>query len=298
MEFGKLTNLENVKWDLPTDVQSSLDFLRELKSKTSTAASAQFFVGTPAWGHKEWIGKIYPPKTKASDFLQHYAQNFNTIELNTSHYRIPSSEQVLKWQEQVQSAFLFCPKVFQGISHAPGGLLDKSLLKEWFRFLQDLGKHRGPCFIQFPPHFDYGRKAELFHFLQQWPQEFELALEFRHPSWFSEGRILPALEKYLQSQRIGLVITDVAGRRDVLHTSISSDFVMLRFIGNNLHPTDYTRAQTWAERLNSWSLLGLQRVFYFVHEPEDEKSPEMAQAVIRGLNEEAGADLEPLRWMT
>ena len=298
MEFGKLASVEDVKWDLPADVPSSLEFLRGISGGQTASLAAQFYIGTPAWGHKEWIGKIYPAKTKAADFLKFYAQNFNTIELNTSHYRIPSSEQVGKWREQVSAGFLFCPKVFQGISHSPGGLLDKALLTEWFRFLTDLGEHRGPCFIQFPPHFDYGRKAALFHFLQQWPKEFELALEFRHPSWFSDGHILPALEKYLQGQRIGLVITDVAGRRDVLHTSISSDFVMLRLIGNNLHPSDFTRAQTWAERLNSWSSAGLRRVFYFVHEPEDEKAPEMAQAVIRGLNEEAGADLEPLKWMS
>ena len=81
-----------------------------------------------------------------------------------------------------------------------------------------------------------------------------------------------------------------------LSSSASSD--MLRLIGNNLHPSDYTRAQAWAERLNAWSSIGLRRVFYFVHEPDDEKAPEMAQAVIRGLNEEAGADLEPLKWMS
>lgn len=293
MEFGKISNIENVRWQLPEDVSSSIDFL---KSLNSPSGPAKYYIGTPAWGHKEWVGKIYPPKTKAADFLVHYAQNFNTIELNTTHYRIPASEQAEKWKSQVNADFVFCPKVYQGISHSPAGLLDKTLLKEWFSFLGNLTSHLGPCFIQFPPTFDYGKKAALFHFLQQWPKEFELALEFRHPSWFNNGQILPALEKYLQTQRIGLVITDVAGRRDVLHTSITSNFTMLRFIGNDLHPTDFARAQDWAERLNQWSLAGLKRVFYFVHEPEDTKAPEMAQAVIRGLNEEAGASLEPLKW--
>lgn len=293
MEFGKLSNIENVPWALPADVASSLEFLQQLSSHRGPAT---YYIGTPAWGHKEWVGKIYPPKTKASDFLTYYSQNFNTIELNTSHYRIPTAEQTQKWKSQVHDHFVFCPKVYQGISHSPAGLLDKNLLKEWILFLESMTNHLGPCFIQFPPAFDYGKKAALFHFLQQWPKEFELALEFRHPSWFAKGRVLPALEKYLQSQHIGLVITDVAGRRDVLHTSISSSFVMLRFIGNDLHPSDFSRAEEWAERLNSWSMQGLQRVFYFVHEPEDTKAPEMAQAVIRSLNEGAGAFLDPLKW--
>ena len=292
MEFGKISNIENVPWALPEDVATSLQFLKTLNSTAAT----KYYIGTPAWGHKEWVGKIYPPKTKAADFLFHYSRNFNTIELNTTHYRIPTADQAMKWREQVPSEFRFCPKLNQDISHSETGMLNKLLLKEWFSFLEKMGGHLGPCFAQFPPHFDYSRKAVLFHFLQQWPEEFELALEFRHPSWFDNGKILPDLEKYLQGRRIGLVITDVAGRRDVLHTSLSSSFTMLRFIGNDLHASDFTRAQDWSQRLHQWSAHGLQRVFYFVHEPDDIKAPEMAQFVIRSLNEEAGADLEPLHW--
>ncbi|MEN0060425.1 MAG: DUF72 domain-containing protein, partial [Bdellovibrio sp.] len=244
VEFGKLDNVDNVKWTLPPDVPSSIEFLRTHFSLTK---GTQFYIGTPAWGRKEWLGKIYPAQTKPAEYLSYYAQNFNTIELNTSHYRIPNREQTEKWKSQVTPDFVFCPKVFQGISHSSAGLLDKKLLQEWYTFLENLGdSHRGPCFIQFPPSFDYGRKAALFHFLEQWPSDFELSLEFRHPSWFQAGALLPALEKYLQSKKFGTVITDVAGRRDVLHTSVTSSFAMLRFIGNDLHPSDFTRASDWA----------------------------------------------------
>lgn len=120
-------------------------------------------------------------------------------------------------------------------------------------------------FIQLPPYFDYSKKATLFHFLEQWPSEFELAIEFRHSTWFEDARILPALEKYLRHKKISVVITDVAGRRDLLHTSLTANFVMLRFIGNNLHPTDFSRALAWSEKfsaatvadLSSYSLIPL-----------------------------------------
>ncbi|WP_413288739.1 DUF72 domain-containing protein [Bdellovibrio sp. HCB337] len=294
MEFGKITDIENVDWNLPPDDPASLLFLRNL---AKTQIPTEFFIGTPAWGHKEWVGKIYPPKTKPAEFLHHYSRNFNTIELNTTHYRIPTEEQAQKWLEQVPEVFLFCPKLFQSISHSDEGLIDRQLHKEWFRFLENLKANRGPCFAQFPPHFDYNHKNVLFHFLQQWPSEFELALEFRHPSWFQDGQILPALTKYLQGRNIGLVITDVAGRRDVLHTSLSADFTMLRFIGNDLHPSDAVRAKKWAERLAQWSQQGLRKVFYFVHEPDDVKAPEMANTVIYDLNEECGAGLAPMNWV-
>jgi uncharacterized protein YecE (DUF72 family) len=296
MEFGKLANIDNVDWTLPSDEASSVAFLKSLPK----ASEKYFYIGTPAWGHKEWIGKIYPQGVKPADFLSHYAKSFNTIELNTTHYRIPTTEQALKWRDQVQERpdFLFCPKVFQGISHAAGGLLDKSLLKEWFVFLESLKDQRGPCFIQLPPHFDYSKKATLFYFLEQWPQEFELAIEFRHISWFQGSRVLPALEKYLRTKNISLVITDVAGRRDLLHTSITADFAMLRFIGNDLHPTDFTRAEKWSQRISEWSALGLCRFFYFAHEPDDINAPELAQAILRHLNEDCGADLPPLQWQS
>lgn len=292
MEFGKLHSVDGVNWDLPSDDPLASVYLEKFK----TSSSAKFYIGTPAWGHKEWIGKIYPEKTKASDFLSYYSRNFNTIELNTSHYRIPTAEQTQKWLAQVGTDFVFCPKLYQGISHSEQGMLDKKLLAEWFEFLKNLGTHRGPCFAQFPPHFDYSKKSLLFYFLQQWPDEFELALEFRHPSWFQNGCVLPALTKYLQSRGIGLVITDVAGRRDVLHVSISAPFTMLRFIGNDLHLSDRQRSQDWAVRLSSWSQQGLQKVFFLVHEPDDILAPEMAQIVIQQLNEEADAQLNPLQW--
>lgn len=293
MEFGKLRSVENVDWTLPPEDPQTLEYLKSLP----TTGETHFFIGTPAWGHKEWIGKIYPEKTKAADFLKFYSHNFNTIELNTTHYRIPTEEQTQKWLSQVTENFVFCPKLFQGISHSESGLLAKALLTEWFRFLNNLKHHRGVCFAQFPPHFDYTRKALLFHFLQLWPAEYELALEFRHPSWFQEGRILPALTKYLQSRNVGLVITDVAGRRDVLHSSVSAPFTVLRFIGNDLHPSDFPRAKAWSLRLQQWQKAGLQKVYFFTHEPDDIKAPELAEAVIRNLNEDCGAGLLPMKWI-
>ncbi len=281
MEFGKVKDtaeLDRISWALPPDSPLNQTFLKSLPPQ-----KIKIWMGAPAWNHKSWVGKIYPPNTKAADYLYHYSRYFNTIELNTTHYRIPSADQTKKWLEKVPSSFLFCPKIFNGISHSFKGLTDLSLLQEWFHFLDELGPHRGPSFLQLPPHFDYGYKALLFKFLQLWPERYSLALEFRHPSWFQNHQILPALTQYLQTRNIGLVITDVAGRQDVLHTSISSPFALIRFIGNELHPSDYKRADLWYERLSQWKQIGLHDVFFFVHEPDDTLVPEMTEH-IRSLN--------------
>lgn len=198
------------------------------------------------------------------------------------------------WVEKVPEGFLFCPKIPKVISHEPGGLLDSETLSIWFESLDAFEDHLGPCFLQLAPAFSYAHKTELFRLLKSWPDDFPLALEFRHSSWFEDGHILPPLVEYLQQREIGLVITDVAGRRDVLHSSVSASFSMLRFIGNDLHASDFTRAKTWAQRLSQWKEYGLKSFFFIVHEPDDIKTPEMADWLVDELNETCEADLTPL----
>lgn len=296
MEFGKLENIQNVDWSLPSIGADSLEYLHSLPRE---ASKTELFIGTPAWARPEWLGTIYPEKTKSADFLTYYAQNFSCIELNTVHYRIPTESQVKSWREKVSPSFRFCPKVFQGISHSLQGMIDRELLKTWWQSLEFYGENLGPCFLQLPPHFDYSKKAVLFSFLQSWPQEFRLSLEFRHPSWFTPDRqVLPALGAYLRSKHIGLVMTDVAGRRDILTGSITSPFVLLRFIGNNLDPSDFRRSKVWAQRFADFQGKSLPQVYYFVHEPDDIKAPDMADQVIQDLNEACSLDIPQLKWMT
>ena len=153
--------------------------------------------------------------------------------------------------------------------------MDRPLIQSWQDSIAIFAENGGPSFLQLPPHFDYSFKAELFSFLQQWSPEHRLALEFRHPSWFTDHKVLPQLTEFLQSRNIGLVVNDVAGRRDVLHTSISAEFTLLRFIGNSLHQSDSKRAEAWAERFTKWKAKGLAKVYLFVHEPDDITTPEM-----------------------
>lgn len=285
MEFGKVADLEQIDWSIPEDGPLLKRFLASCKQAFSVSSSdkMQIFFGAPAWGHPAWIGLIYPHGAKRSEFLFHYSRYFNCVELNTSHYRIPSHAQIGAWLEQVPEGFLFCPKVYQGISHGVNGLLDLQLLREWLISIEQMGSHLGPCFLQLPPHFDYSKRAELHGFLKSWPAEFPLAIELRHPSWFDNGEVIEALTLYLQDRSIGLVITDVAGRREVVHASISSDFALVRFVGNNLHATDFVRARTWSDRFASWSEQGLKKLFLFVHEPDDVSVPTMTDYFLKQL---------------
>lgn len=288
MEFGKLDDIENVHWKIPADDPSNA-------KRYGDPAKLNLYFGTPAWGSKFWRGKIYPQQLDAKEYLRYYAKNFNCIELNTTHYRIPSLEQSQDWLEQVPQHFKFCPKLHKDISHSRSGLFDGGLLKEWLRFLESMGQNLGPCFIQFHEQFSYQDKHALFSFLKHWPSEFKLALELRHKSWFQDHRILPALADYLHFRDIGLVITDVAGRRDVLHTTRSTHWTMIRLIGNDLHPSDESRLKDWAQRLSTWQEQGLQDSFLFLHQPDDVYTIEFSLMAQKVFQEAGFSDVPEIR---
>ena len=72
------------------------------------------------------------------------------------------------------------------------------------------------------------------------------------------------------------MITDVAGRRDVLHQRLTTNTVLIRFVGNNLHPTDYERIDDWVFKIKEWIDRGLSNVYFFTHEPDNILAPELA----------------------
>ncbi|WPU64789.1 DUF72 domain-containing protein [Peredibacter starrii] len=285
MEFGKLEDISLVDWHMPSDDPKNAGRL------LTAQKDHKLYFGSPAWGNKHWVGKIYPAKTPPEKFLYYYSRNFNSIELNTTHYRIPDEATVKEWTSQVPEDFLFCPKLFKDISHNRVGMVDKPLLNSWLDTLPYYGKNLGPCFVQFHEQFSYTDKVLLFKFLENWPSDFRLSLELRHPSWFENGKILPALTDYLNKKNIGLVITDVAGRRDVLHSSVSAPWTMIRLIGNDLDPSDEIRLYDWAERLNSWAQMGLQETFLFLHQEADTHTIEFAQMAEEIFNGEGFPDV-------
>lgn len=275
MKFGKLTDISQVDFSLPVDHPANQGYLENLggdKNKT-----LQLYTGCTGWSMPEWVGKWYPKKTKAKDFLKAYGQQFNTIELNTTHYRIPDSNLVSKWCNTVPEDFRFCPKIPQKISHDKNLGLGGDQLPLFWSALRGFDNKLGACFMQLPPHFPVERMPVLERFLEVWPSVYPLAIEVRHESWFEEETDLLALMSLLRNYNVGFVITDVAGRRDVLHSRLTADFAMIRFVGNGLHSSDHTRIDDWCVRLNEWRKAGLTKVFFFPHEPDNILAPDLTQ---------------------
>lgn len=288
MKFGKLTDISQTDFSLPDDHPSTTKTL----NKYTNPNPLEIYIGCTGFSQKEWVGTVYPAKAKSKNFLKYYSKQFNTIEFNTTHYRIPKPETIQKWKETAAPGFLFCPKILQTISHSSDLGMSKESLNWFCDAIYGLEDTLGCCFMQMPPYWKPDRLAILERFLSQFPREIKLAIELRHTDWFANPNALEQYSQLLQSYNISTVITDVAGRRDVLHQLLTTDIAMIRFVGNGLHPTDYQRIDDWVARLKDWAAQGLRRVYFFMHQPDNIKTPEMIVYLTQQLNQELGLRLK------
>lgn len=291
MEFGKISPeaLAETNFGLPPDRPETLRLLGG-QPGTDTAV----YVGCAKWGRKDWIGKIYPPGTKEDDFLPLYAKHFNSIELNATFYKIPSYKQAQEWKSKVGKNFLFTPKISNSISHIHRLKNIEERLGWFLKGIEGFGENLGPVFLMLHPAMGPKTLSTIEAFIQLLPENIRLFVEFRHEGWYEEEAFQPVFNM-LERNGAGAVITDVAGRRDCLHMRLTTPEAFIRFVGNDLHPTDYTRIDAWVQRIKSWMDSGLQRVYFYLHENEEVHSPVIARYAIQQFNKHCGTTLpEPV----
>ncbi len=280
MKFGKLPSVDQVDFSLPAPPAENGLVFSALPPKPG---KTKVYIGCTGWSMKEWVGRVYPAGTKTKDFLLHYGKQFNTIELNTTHYRIPTIETLNKWKGQTPEDFKFCPKIPQVISHSKSLGIGTDRIEAFCSVIQQLKEKLGCCFLQLSPYFGVDKSDKLKAFLNHFPSHIPLAIEFRHESWFVGSSEAADLFTFLREKNRGMVITDVAGRRDVLHMRLTNHQMMIRFVGNGLHPTDYTRIDAWIDQLNQWIEAGLHEIFFFPHEPDNILAPELSLYLVEKL---------------
>ena len=289
MEFGRVPEeqLNDIDFSLPAEPAGNKKILGGRKKK-----DVKVYLGCAKWGRPEWVGKIYPPKTKEKNFLQHYVEHYNCIELNATHYKIYGENGIRKWTEKAKGRdFKFCPKMYQGITHR-GSLKGKEFLtNEFFRGIVGFGENLGPVFIQVSDTFSPNRRKELFDYLASLPKDFQFFLEVRHPAWFSKPDIRKEMFGALASMNMGAVITDTAGRRDCAHMHLTIPKAFIRYVGNSLHPSDYTRSDVWVQRMKYWLDHGIEELYFFMHMHDEATSPELTVYLVDKMNKECGLNL-------
>lgn len=141
-------------------------------------------IGCSGWNYRDWRGAFYPPKLPAKEWLTHYATRFDTVEVNTTFYRLPNRDAVAHWVEQTPPDFEFTVKASRYLTHVKR-LTDMAQgvarFSERIEPLVDAGR-LGPVLWQLPPNFrrDDDRLAAALDRLPPGRHAFE----FRDASWF------------------------------------------------------------------------------------------------------------------
>jgi len=289
MKFGRVDaaqELEQIDFTLPEDHPATTAAL-----KASGATPSPVYVGCAKWGRPDWVGKIYPPKTKAADFLEHYARHFNCIELNATFYRMPTKAQIKSWKSKVGKEFKFCPKFVDQITHIKRLNNTRELVDRFLDAIYEFDENLGPLFLMPHPQMGPRQLDTIEAFIESLPHDTDLFLEFRHKAIFAEPEAFDRAFSMMERHQTGAVITDASARRDCVHMRLSTPDVFIRFVGNGLHPTDYTRCDAWVQRMGQWKEQGIGRMFFFMHQHEELHSPELCRYLIPQLNEKLGLTL-------
>ena len=293
MEFGKVPDPGKIDLSLPPDDPMTEDGLRHWRSAADQPLT--IYVGGTNWGTKEWIGKLYPKKTKDKDLLVHYTRQFNTIELNALFYNLQPPSVIEKWAAMAPDHFRFCPKFLNTISHTRQLENVQPETGMFINHMRHFGKKLGPSFLQLSDRFAPERAPFLQNYVRHLPRDFRTCIELRHEDWYRPGRspVIQETWNMFRDLGIGTVITDTSGRRDVLHMRLTAPLAFIRFVGNNGHPTDFLRMDDWALRLRQWIDRGLREIYFFIHSHNESHSPDLALYAVEQFNKICGAGLQP-----
>lgn len=212
----------------------------------STVHDQRVHVGCSGWVYRHWKGGFYPAGLAQKRWFEHYASNFDTVEINASFYRLPLASTFDKWREQAPLGFRYAVKVNRFITHMKKLLDCEEAVDEFIALARPLGPTLGPLLYQLPPslHKDLGR---LDAFLTRLPRDLEHVVEFRHRSWYDE-EVLALLDRH----GVGFVTHDLVSLKSPRWASGRTAYVRFHGTGGKY------RGRYSDEQMRDWAewLLG------------------------------------------
>jgi uncharacterized protein YecE (DUF72 family) len=206
-------------------------------------------IGTSGFHYKHWKGPFYPEKTPAAKMLDFYIQQFDTVELNNSFYRLPPAAAFDCWCEATPANFVFAVKASRFITHNkklkdPENAIDNLLPRA-----AHLGPKLGPVLFQLPPRWRVNIER-LENLLQILPRDVRYAFEFRELSW-----MIPEVDSVLKKFNAAFCIYELAGYHSPL--KITADFAYVRLHGPEIgkYQGSYSneKLRAWARQIETWA---------------------------------------------
>jgi uncharacterized protein YecE (DUF72 family) len=183
------------------------------------------YLGTIGFSYNFWEGTFYPSKTPSKNYLNYYASKFNTVEIDSTFYRIPTEPTVINWRLQTPKNFKFALKFPQLITHIK---MLKNCQNETRVFLQRaslLGEKLGALLLQFPPNFTAEHLEDLTDYLQDLPKLYRYVVEVRNSSWLQN-------DFYSTLETNGVALAWAEGPLSVQISKVTADFLYLRWEGD------------------------------------------------------------------
>jgi uncharacterized protein YecE (DUF72 family) len=214
-------------------------------------------IGTQGWNYAAWVGPLYPPGTKASEFLPTYARAFRGVEVDSTFYAVPDARAVRAWTERTPADFTFALKMPKEITHERRLLDADDLVREFLDRARELGPKLGPILMQMGPDFAPDELPAVEHFVGNLPRDLRFALELRQSRWMRSD-VLPNLLEVLARHGVALALSD--GRWIPRPTMLAlaerptADFLYVRWMGPDREITDYSRVQfDRSEEIHAWA---------------------------------------------
>jgi uncharacterized protein YecE (DUF72 family) len=206
-------------------------------------------VGCSGWNYRDWRERFYPKGLPARRWLEHYAQQFDTVEVNNTFYRLPNRSAVEGWAEQTPKRFVFAVKASRYLTHIKRLTAMGDGVQRYYDRIEPLidAKKLGPVLWQLPGNFQRDDER-LRQALEAMPKG-RHCIEFRHPSWF-QGDVYRLLRKH----RVALVIGDHPERPFQTY-ELTASWTFVRFhYGKRGRNGNYSarEIEQWAERLRGW----------------------------------------------
>jgi len=204
-------------------------------------------IGTSGWMYQDWKSVLYPDDLPQRRWLEHYAEHFDTVEINSSFYHLPRRATFEGWRERTPDNFTFAVKASRYITHR---LKLEGVEEPWGNLLsaaEALGPKLGVVLLQFPPR----RRANpdrLAAFLRLIPEGVRCAFEFRDASWFCD-----AVYALLRERGAALCRSSSPDFPDA--EVVTAPFVYLRLHGGSaLYSANYSDQELaeWADTLQRY----------------------------------------------
>jgi uncharacterized protein YecE (DUF72 family) len=208
---------------------------------------------------------LYPEEFKGKSRLTYYASLCNSIEINSSFYKLPKASTIIKWCEAVPEDFQFTFKLPKTISHSKGLDFNAEEVATFIRTIDNVDKKKGCILVQFQPSLKPGNIKQLEKLFKtidaaNAQQAWKFAVEFRNKVWYNDQTF-----KLLKQYNFSLVLQDLPASATPL-TAALTNVIYLRFHGMEKGyrgSYDNKFLSEYAQRIRQWMREGKCVYCYF-----------------------------------